>query len=66
MLAKKFRLVLIKKKPIIPKIEIQKNPPSRSAKLRAVQRLNVKKIDTKFLFEKFKYLLDIEKMSSKL
>ena len=58
---------LIKKKPIIPtKIEIQKNPPSRSAKLRAVQRLNVKTIDTKFVFEKFKYLLDLEKMSSKL
>ena len=57
----------IKKKPIIPtKTEIQKNPPSRSAKLRAVQRLNVNKIDTKFLFEKFKYLLDIEKISSKL
>ncbi len=57
----------IKKKPIIPtKTEIQKNPPSRSAKLRAVQRLDVNKIDTKFLFEKFKYLLDIEKISSKL
>ncbi len=57
----------INKKPIIPtKTEIQKNPPSRSAKLRAVQRLDVNKIDTKFLFEKFKYLLDIEKISSKL
>ena len=58
---------LIKKKPIIPKkTEIQKNPPSRSAKLRAVQRLDIKTIDTKFVFEKFKYLLDLEKMSSKL
>ena len=58
---------LIKKKPIIPtKIEIQKNPPSRSAKLRAVQRLDLNKIDTKFIFEKFKYLLDIEKISSRL
>ena len=58
---------LIKKKPIIPsKSEIQKNPPSRSAKLRAVQRLDINKINTKFIFEKFNYLLEIEKMSSML
>ena len=58
---------LLKKKPIIPtKTEIEKNPPSRSAKLRAVQKLGIKKIDTNFIFEKFKYLLEIEKMTLKL
>ncbi len=58
---------LIKKKPIIPtKKEIDENPPSRSAKLRAVQRTGVNKIDTKFVFEKFKFLLELEKMSLKL
>ena len=58
---------LFKKKPIMPtKTEIEKNPPSRSAKLRAVQKLGIKKIDTNFIFEKFKYLLEIEKMTLKL
>ncbi len=58
---------LIKKKPIIPsKTEIEKNPPSRSAKLRAVERLDTIKIDTNFISEKFKYLLDIENIGSKL
>ena len=58
---------LIKKKPIIPsKTEIEKNPPSRSAKLRAVQRLDTSKIDTNFISEKFKYLLDIENIGPKL
>tara|TARA_B100000886_G_scaffold272617_1_gene196562 strand:- start:3080 stop:4084 length:1005 start_codon:yes stop_codon:yes gene_type:complete len=58
---------LIKKKPIIPsKNEIEKNPPSRSAKLRAVQRLDTSKIDSNFIYEKFKYLLDIENIASKL
>tara|TARA_B100000963_G_scaffold318938_1_gene300403 strand:- start:19925 stop:20929 length:1005 start_codon:yes stop_codon:yes gene_type:complete len=57
----------IKKKPIIPtKKEIDENPPSRSAKLRAVQRTGINKIDTNFIFEKFKYLLELEKMSLKL
>ena len=43
---------LIKKKPIIPtKTEIEKNPPSRSAKLRAVKKIRINKIDTKFIFE---------------
>ena len=58
---------LIKKKPIIPtKTEIEKNLSSRSAKLRAVKKLGINKIDTNFIFEKFKYLLEIEKMSIKL
>ena len=42
---------LIKKKPIIPnKNEIEKNPPSRSAKLRAVQRNRYKKNRYKVYF----------------
>ena len=58
---------LVKKKPIIPtKTEIEKNPPSRSAKLRAMKKIGINKIDTKFIFEKFKYLLEIEKMTLKL
>ena len=64
---KEVSFKLIKKKPIIPtKKEIEKNPPSKSAKLRAVQKSDINKIDTKFFFEKFKYLLEIEEMSSKL
>ena len=58
---------LVKKKPIIPtKTEIEKNPPSRSAKLRAMKKIGINKIDTKFIFEKFKYLLEIENISLKL
>ena len=54
---------IINKKPIIPTLkEIEINPPSRSAKLRAVKRQGVIKVDTKFIFEKFKYLLEIENM----
>ena len=58
---------LVKKKPIIPtKTEIEKNPSSRSAKLRAMKKIGINKIDTKFIFEKFKYLLEIENISLKL
>ena len=58
---------LIKKKPITPsKTEIEKNAPSRSAKLRAVKRSGTNKIDTEFIFQKFKFLLEIEKITSKL
>ncbi len=58
---------LIKKKPIIPTVEeIGQNPPSRSAKLRAVKRTDKNKLDTKFIFEKFKYLLEIERLASRL
>ena len=60
-------LKLMNKKPILPSIkEINENPPSRSAKLRYV-----KKIEDFYDFEtdildKFKYLLDIENYSEKL
>ena len=58
---------LVKKKPIIPtKTEIEKNPSSRSAKLRAIKKIGINKIDTKFIFEKFKYLLEIENISLNL
>ena len=58
---------LIKKKPIIPSAkEIKINLPSRSAKLRAVKRKGKNKVDTQFIFDKFKYLLEIENLASKL
>ena len=58
---------LIKKKPIIPTArEIEINLPSRSAKLRAVKRKDKNKVDTQFIFDKFKYLLEIENLASKL
>ena len=57
---------LITKKPIVPSSqELKLNPSSRSAKLRAI-----KKIDTyennKNVFLKYKNLLNIEKFSEKL
>ena len=62
----KMSFSLITKKPVIPSSqELKFNPPSRSAKLRAV-----KKIDTyennKNVFLKYKNLLNIEKLSEKL
>ena len=58
---------MINKKPITPKFkEIEKNPPSRSAKLRAVKRKGINRVDTEFIFEKFKYLIEIENIASKL
>ena len=58
---------IINKKVITPTSrEIKINPPSRSAKLRSIKRNNTKKIDTKFLYRKFKNLLEIEKLSLKL
>jgi len=62
----KMSFSLITKKPVIPgSQELKLNPPSRSAKLRAV-----KKIDTyennKNVFLKYKNLLNIEKLSEKL
>ena len=57
----------INRKPITPTLkEIENNPPSRSAKLRSVRRIGTNIVDTKFVFEKFKQLLEIEKLSSKL
>jgi len=58
---------IINKKVITPTSkEIKINPPSRSAKLRSIKRHNTKKIDTNFLYRKFKNLLEIEKLSLKL
>ena len=60
-------LKLIKKKPIFPsKKEIKINPQSRSAKIRyAIKDENFVELKTD-IFEKFKYLLDIENYSEKL
>ena len=58
---------LLNNKAITPTSEeVKINPPSRSAKLRAIKRNNNKKIDTDFLYKKFENLLQIEKLSSKL
>ncbi len=58
---------LINKKPITPSLkEIEKNPPSRSAKLRAVKRTSDKRIKTNFIFEKFNYLLELENLTFKI
>ena len=57
----------INNKPIKPTLEeIEKNPPSRSAKLRAIKRKGVNIIDTQFIFEKFKHLLDVENVINRL
>ncbi len=60
-------LKIINKKPIIPTIsEIEKNPPSRSAKLRfAIKEREILNFEKDFL-EKFNYLLEIENLSKKL
>ncbi len=57
---KKILFNLPQKKPLIPeKIEILKNPPSRSAKLRYAIKINENQDFSDFK-KKFKYLLDIE------
>ena len=60
-------LKLENKKPILPSIkELKMNPPSRSAKLRyAIKEKEVDNFE-KDIFEKFSYLLEIEKLSEKL
>ena len=59
-------LKLIKKKPIFPSKKKLINPQSRSAKLRyAIKDENFSELETD-IFEKFKYLLDIENYSEKL
>ena len=60
-------LKLKNKKPIIPgKKEILENFPSRSAKLRfAIKKENFSNFETD-IFEKFKYLIEIENYSVKL
>ena len=55
-----------KRKPIIPsKIELNKNPSSRSAKLRYAIKLNNSE-NFNDLIKKFEYLLDIEKLNKNL
>ena len=55
-----------KRKPIIPsKIELNKNPSSRSAKLRYAIKLNNSE-NFNDLIKKFEYLLDIEKFNKNL
>ena len=57
---------LTKKKPILPsREEIKINPPSRSAKLRYAIKIGNSDEFNDF-FKKFKYLLDIEKLSKEL
>ena len=58
---------LVKKKPIFPSSqELRENLPSRSAKLRyGFKKRNFYNFDTD-IFEKFKYLLDVEKIGDKL
>ena len=58
---------LVKKKPIFPSSqELKENLPSRSAKLRyGFKKRDFYDFDTD-IFEKFKYLLDVEKIGDKL
>jgi len=58
---------MIKKKPIIPsKIELNENPPSRSAKLRyLIKKEDFYSFETD-IYEKFKYLIEIEDFGNKL
>jgi len=58
---------IYKKKPIIPsRREIEMNPASRSAKLRFASKIrDIDEYEKKFN-DKFKFLLDIEKISEKL
>jgi len=57
----------INKKPITPSDkEIQKNPPSRSAKLRyIIKKEDFYDFETDIL-DKFKHLIEIENLSNKL
>ncbi len=60
-------LKLVKKKPIVPTDkEIKLNKQSRSAKLRYAIKINESDNFEKKIYEKFKFLLDIEKLSKKL
>ncbi len=57
---------LLNKKPIIPSaVEIKKNPPSRSAKLRYVKKIKDGGNFDEFL-SKFDYLIKIESLGNKL
>ncbi len=62
----KMSFSLITKKPIVPSSrELEINPPSRSAKLRAIKKIGIYEND-KNVFLKFNNLLNIEKISKKL
>ena len=55
------------KKPIIPSDkETKENPPSRSAKLRYIIKQEDSFEINSDILEKFNYLLEIEKLSSRL
>ena len=58
---------MIKKKPITPSSEeLKKNLPSRSAKLRyIIKKDNLNNFETD-IFEKFKYLIEVERFGNKL
>ena len=57
---------LITKKPVVPSSqELKLNPPSRSAKLRAIKKIDIYE-NNKNVFLKYKNLLNIEKFSEKL
>ena len=66
-IAKPNILKVVKKKPTIPSDkEIKINNPSRSAKLRYAIKINAAKDFESAVYEKFKFLTDIEKLSEKL
>ena len=64
--ATKKSFSLITKKPVTPSSqELKLNPPSRSAKLRAIKKIGTYENNMKVLL-KYKYLLNIENFSEKL
>ena len=66
-IAKLNILKVVKKKPTIPSDkEIKINKPSRSAKLRYAIKINAAQNFESAVYEKFKFLTDIEKLSEKL
>ena len=63
---KKILFKLINKKPIYPSLEeIKNNPSSRSAKLRCAIKVN-QNSDFNSFFDKFKFYLNLERLSNKL
>ena len=62
----KMSFSLITKKPIVPSSqELKLNPPSRSAKLRAIKKIDIYENNNN-VFMKYKNLFNIEKFSEKL
>ena len=60
-------LKVLKKKPILPSLkEINENKRSRSAKLRYAIKINDSKDFENEIYQKFKYLIDVENLSEKL